>query len=128
MRLQISVQANYILFCMLVRETLFPRKRNVDLLLILRAYRAHPTRWIDVLNDVTANTSRTTPSALRDRNISSAESRMSVKPGKLMSAGIIGDEVTIKKTRCNCGRPVRPGRWDTKTEEKEGLMEDWLLC
>ena len=86
------------LCCMLAWETLLQRKRrtgrftNVELLLILRAYRAYLTRWIDVLNHVKANTSRTTPSALRDRNITSAESRMSVKPGKLMSAGIIGDE------------------------------------
>ena len=68
------------------------RFTQVELLLILRAYRAHPTRWIDVLNHVKANTSKTTPSALRDRNISSAESRMSVKSGKLMSVGAIGDE------------------------------------
>ena len=59
------------------------RFTQVELLLILRAYRAHPTRWIDVLNHVKAYISRTTPSALRDSNISSAESRMSVKPGKL---------------------------------------------
>ena len=65
---------------------------QVELLLILRAHRAHPTRWIDVLNHMKANISRTTPSALRDRNISSAESRMSVKPGKLMYAGVIGEE------------------------------------
>jgi len=68
------------------------RFTSVELLLILRAYRAHPTRWIDVLDHVKANISRTTLSALRDRNISSAESRMSVKPGKLLSAGVIGDE------------------------------------
>ena len=57
-----------------------------------RYYERSPNRWIDVLNDVKANISRTTPSALRDRNISSAEIRMSVKPGKLMSADVIGDE------------------------------------
>ena len=45
-----------------------------------------------MLNDVKANISRTTPLAIRDRNISSAEIRMSVKPGKLMSADVIGDE------------------------------------
>ena len=70
-----------LLFCMLVWETV--RFTNVELLLILRAYRAHPTRWIDVLNDVKVNISRTTPSAVLDKNISSAESRMSVKPRKL---------------------------------------------
>jgi len=42
------------LCCMLVWETLLPRKRKVELLLILRAYRAHPTRWIDLLNHVKA--------------------------------------------------------------------------
>ena len=63
-----------------------------ELLLILRAYHAHPTRWIDILNHVKAYISKTTPSALQDMNISSGESRMSVKPGKLMFAGVIGDE------------------------------------
>ena len=62
------------------------RFTKVELLLILRANRAHPTRWIDVLNDVKANISRPTPSGLRDKNISSSESRMSVKEA------VIGDD------------------------------------
>jgi len=62
------------------------RFTKVELLLILRAYRAHPTRWIDVLNDVKANN----PVSFTGQE--HFVSWKSVKPGKLMSAGVIGDE------------------------------------
>ena len=114
-----------VLCCMMVWETLLQRKRKtvrftkVELLLILRAYRAHPTRWIDVLNDVKANNP---VSFTGQEHFVSWKSNVS----QVREADVcwchwwrrdqVKHKVTTKKTRCNCGRPVRPGGWATKTE------------
>ena len=64
--------------CMFVSETLLQRKKRtvrftkVELWLIQRAYRAHPTRWMDVLNDVKANMG-VLPEQTRQLYISSAK-------------------------------------------------------